>query len=204
MRTQTPSKRYLVGLAAAAIWLTSAGTAFVLPGLWLIDTSTAGVLFVAAAIVAVSQIAISILTIRQIVRLPVKRLPMTGEERTSYRRFWLVVIAEVIGFLLAARVCSALGRMEFFVPACIAIVGLHFAALAPILRVPRCYFLGIVFCGSVAVTLTLFPAGARIGNAVAWIAVPSFICAPAAWATAAANLREARQFVRESRSAAAA
>jgi hypothetical protein len=198
------SRIRIIGLAAAAIWMVSASAVFLLPALWAIGTGVARDLFFIGAGMAMVLVAIGVKVFRDVVRLPGKMPPRTAGDRAMTRRFWLVVVAEIGGFVLVAVVCNAIRQREFIVPLCVAILGLHYLPIARIFQVPRCCTLGLVVCGAVILTLSVFPASAHFGRLPAWFAVPVFIYAPAAWVAAAANLREASRFVRASRSLATA
>jgi len=132
--------------------------------------------------------------IRVALRLPGDP-PRTPEVRVMLRRFYLVVIAEVIAIMVVNGICAVTQHLELLVPLDLLIVGIHFLPLAWIFRVPRYYCMGGLFCLVIALTLGLIPAQMQIGAAAAWFVIPTFGCTLAAWATAAFNLREVWQSV---------
>jgi len=194
------SRRRIIGLAAAALWLTSAAAAFLTWSLWMIGTPAARQLLFVTTGVAAALIGIGVLVIRAVLRLPGTIPARTPEERAVFRSFGYVVGAEVVAFLLVNPACAFAGRPELIVPLDVAIVGVHFLPLAKIFRVPRYYPLGLLFCGVAMLTLLLFPEHAQTGHAIARYVVPALGCAPVAWVIAGANLSEAGRFVREFRS----
>lgn len=199
-----PSRRRIIGLAGAALWLIVASAGFLLLSLWLIGTSQARQAMLIAGAIAAPLIGINIGVIRAVVRLPGGLPARTQEEQATFRAFVRVGIAEVAAFMAVNPVFVATHHVELVVPLDVAIVGAHFLPLARIFKVPRYYLLGGLFCGVAVLTLLLFSKDASIGHAAAWYVVPSFGCAPVACLIAAANLREAWRFVRQSRPLAAA
>jgi hypothetical protein len=193
------SRRRIIGLAGSALWLIVAGGGFLILSLWTIGTAAAWQLLLVTVGVAVVLMAIGIGVLRGVLRLPGAMPARTPEERAIFRRFLRVGIAEFLAFMVLNPVCVILHRPELIVPLDVTIVGVHFLPLARIFRVPRYYPLGALFCSMAILTLLIFPENAQVGNAIAWYVVPGLGCAPVAWLTAGANLREAWQFVRESR-----
>jgi hypothetical protein len=188
-----PSRRRIIGLVGAALWLIVASGAFLMLSLWMIGTAAAWqLLFIATGITAV-LVAIGLRVLNGVLRLPGAMPPRTPEERAVFRRFVRVVVAEVAAFMLVNSVCVTLQHVEFIVPLDVVIVGIHFLPLARIFRVPRYYPLGVLFCSVAILTLLMFRGGAHVGHAIAWYVVPSLGCAPVAWVTAGAGLREAWQ-----------
>jgi hypothetical protein len=135
--------------------------------------------------------------IRAILRSPGAMPPRGEKERTMLRRFIPVVIAEVVGIMAVNAICVITQHFELIAPLDLLIVGIHFLPLAWIFRVPRYYWMGALFCLAPVLTLVLVPVHAQVGAADAWFVVPTFGCTAAAWSTAAFNLRQARQSIRE-------
>jgi hypothetical protein len=190
-----PSRRRVIGLVGAALWLIIASAAFVMLSLWMIGTAAAWKLLFAVASITTVLIAIGLRVLSGVLRLPGAMPPRTPEEGAIFRRFVRVVVAELAAFMLVNSVCVGIGQLEFIVPLDVVIVGVHFLPLARIFRVPRYYPLGVLFCSVAILTLLMFPEGAHVGHAIAWYVVPSLGCAPVAWITAGAGLREAWQAV---------
>jgi len=166
--------------------------------LWMIGTDAARLFFLVTATIAAVLVAVCVAMILGVLRMPGAIPPRTPDEQAVVRRFMRVLAAEVVALILVGPVCLALRRPVLIVPLSVLIVGVHFLPLAWVFRVPRYYPLGLLFCAAVLLTLLMFPEDAHLGQATAWYVVPSMGCAPVAWLTAGANLREVSQFVRKS------
>jgi hypothetical protein len=127
--------------------------------------------------------------------------PLTPEERAIMRGFAQVFIAEIVSLVAVNWLCATYQRFGLMAPLDIIIVGLHFLPLARILRTPRYYVMGAMFCVIPSMTLILIPEAARLGRAPVWFAVPALMCGLVVWLIAAANLRQVFQLVLEQRAA---
>lgn len=185
------SKRRIIGLAGAAIWLVSMSAAFTIISIVMIGASVPRWVLPGVVIAAAVYIAIGVRVIRGALRLPGAVPPRSAEERVMMRRFIRVVIVEVIAIMAGNTVFAVMQRLEFIVPLDLLIVGVHFLPLAAIFQAPRYYALGGLFCVVSVLTPLLIPAGTHVGDTGAWYVVPSFGCAVVASVTAAFNLREA-------------
>jgi hypothetical protein len=191
------SKRRMLGLSGAAIWLIAVSTAFTALSLFMIGTSAARLALISFAVAAVVYLLIGAGVIRKVLRSPGVVPPRTHEERVIMRRFVPVVIGEVVALMIVNTVCAVMRRLEPIVPLDVLIVGVHFLPLARIFRVSRYLVMGGLFCLVSVLTMVLVPVHAQVGAAGAWFVIPAFGCTPVAWATAALNLRETRQSVHE-------
>jgi hypothetical protein len=104
-----------------------------------------------------------------------------------YRIFYFVVAAEVVGILVAVRVCVALGRPEAIAGLIALVVGLHFVPLARIFRVKVYYGTAAVLCLVTVVTWALAPIHVVVqGTSVdLWTVIPALGSAVGLWGTGA-------------------
>ena len=159
-----PSKRRMLGMAGAAIWLVAISTLFTVLALTMIGASVGRLVLASVVIATIAYLVIGVGVIRAILRSPGGVPPRTAEDRVMLRRL---------------------------VPLDRLIVGIHFLPLARIFRVPRYYAMGGLFSLASVLTLVLVPAHAQVGAAAAWFVIPTLGCSAVAWATAAFNLSEA-------------
>ncbi len=188
------SRSRMLGMASAAIWLVAISAAFTVLSLAMIGTPLARIVLVGVLLAVTVYIAGGVAVIRVTLRLP-SDPPRTPEVRVMLRRFYLVVIAEVIAIMVANGICAGTQHLELCAPLDLLIVGIHFLPLAWIFRVPRYYWMGGLFCLASVLTLVLVPVHAQVGAADAWFVIPTFACTAVAWVTAAFNLREVQQFI---------
>lgn len=189
----------IVGLAIGSLWLIAISEAFAILSLLLIGTPVATAVLLGVAAVGLGLIAVSVGVIRAALGLPKSPASSTDEGRRIRRQFATAVGGEIVALAVVNTVCLATGRQVFIVPFDLLIVGVHFLPLARIFRVPRYYVLGAFFCLVPLVTVMAIPSTARVGQALAWLVVPSLACALWASLTGAIGLREAWQAVRTAR-----
>jgi hypothetical protein len=164
---------------------------FAILSLAMIGTKVSAGALAMVGIVAAILVARAASVIRENLRLPGPVAPRTPGEKAMLRPFLVVVAAEVVAFAVVNPICAATQHVDLIVPLNVLIVGVHFLPLARIFRVSRYYWLGSLFCGAAVATL-LLPANMQIGEASARFVLPALGCAPAAFAIAAGNLREAK------------
>ncbi len=197
------SKKRMIGIAGAALWLVGISAAFTILSLVMIGTPAARFVLVGVIVAVLAYVAIGVGVIHAVVRIPSASAPRTPEERVVMRRFVWIVIAEVVAIMAVNGVCAATQHLEPLVPLDVLIVGIHFLPLASLFKVSRYYAMGGLFSLVSVLTLVLVPVSTQIGAAAAWFVIPTLGCTAAAWATAAFNLREARQFIHQAQAAAA-
>ena len=71
--------------------------------------------------------------------------------------FGIVNAVQGVAIFLAVQVCNNLHFPEYFLPVVALIVGLHFVALAPVLRTSFHLALGTVMCLLAVVTMVVVP-----------------------------------------------
>jgi hypothetical protein len=184
------SKRRMLGMAGAAIWLVAISAVFTVLSLTMIGASVARFVLASVIIAAILHLAIGVGVIRAILRAPGAIPPRTADDRIMLRRFAVVGVGEVIAIMIVNGFCAVTQHLELLVPFDLLIVGIHFLPLARIFRVPRYYFMGGLFALVPILTIVLLPVQTQVGAADAWFVVPTFGCTAVAWATAAFNLRE--------------
>ncbi|HEY2842026.1 MAG TPA: hypothetical protein VGJ09_00185 [Bryobacteraceae bacterium] len=185
-----------IWMAVAALWLVAVSTIFTTVSLVMVGTPVARLALIAVIVAVIAYLAIGVGTIRALRRSPGAIPPRTPEHRLMLRRYAYVVIAEVAAIMVANIVCAVMRRVELIVPLDLLIVGIHFLPLASIFRMPRYYTMGALFCIVCLGTVMLIPARVQVGAAASWFVIPTFGCTAVAWATAAFNLREAREYLR--------
>ncbi|MTW12169.1 hypothetical protein GM658_16310 [Pseudoduganella eburnea] len=67
----------------------------------------------------------------------------TPESKRAAKLFNWVNVGQGIAIFVALNVANNLGHPEWFIPAFIFVVGLHFIPLAPVLKAPRHYVVGV-------------------------------------------------------------
>ena len=147
------SKRRLLGMAGAAIWLVAVSAAFTVLSLTMIGTPVSRRLLVGGLIAVAVYVAGGVGVIRAILRTPGAIPPRSAEERIVMRRFVPVVVAEVIAIMIVNGICAVIQHLELLVPLDLLIVGIHFLPLAWIFEVPRYYVMGGLFCLVYALSL---------------------------------------------------
>jgi len=201
MKTLT-GRRRSIGLAGGALWLIAISIVFITWSLLAIETPLArGGLF-ATLVILGALIAAGVVVIRAALRLPKSIAPRTPEEQQMGRRFAWVFGAELLAFAVVNSIIGATGNFALIPSLNLMVVGIHFFPLAKIFRVPRYNVTGLLFCAIPIVTLLAISKQLMVGQTLAWFVVPSLGCGLVASVTAAAGLREAWQFVSESRSSA--
>jgi hypothetical protein len=184
-----------LGLAFGASWLVVIGGGFAIASLAMIETSLTTLASIAMGIVVAVLVWRGVRTIRAAFRLPPYTRPPNAHERRMMRQFVWILGAEIVALAIVNPLLATHGRPEMQPAVSLIIVGLHFAALAPVFRVPRYYALGAVFCAVPMGVLALMPAGAFVGAALGLYVVPSATCGLAACFTGAANFWEAERLL---------
>jgi len=184
------SKRRMLGMAGAAIWLVAISTAFTALALTMIGATVSRLVLASVLVAAILLLAIGVGVIRATLRASGAIPLRTTEDRIMLRRFAVVGAAEVIAIMVVNGICAVTQHLELLVPLDLLIVGIHFLPLARIFRVPRYYVMGGLFALVPVLTVVLVPVHAQFGAADAWFVIPTFGCSAVAWVTAAFNLRE--------------
>lgn len=161
-------RRRSIGLAVGALWLIAISLVFIVWSLLVIRTTMATVVLIGTCVLLGAFVAAGVVVIRVAVGLPDSTVPRSPEEKKIWRRFALVVSAEVIAFSVINAILGATKNYELMPSLNLIVVGIHFFPLAWIFRVPRYHISGLLFCVIPAVTLLAIPKQFAIGYALAW------------------------------------
>ena len=91
--------------------------------------------------------------------LPAENIDPKVQKRLDWegKMFGIVNAVQGVAIFLAVQVCNNLHFPEYFLPVVALIVGLHFVALAPVLRTSFHLALGTVMCLLAVVTMVVVP-----------------------------------------------
>ncbi|MFF3869101.1 hypothetical protein [Micromonospora sp. NPDC001898] len=107
-------------------------------------------------------------------------------DRASDRRYLLIVVAEFAVAGLGAALLAVLGRSAYAPVLVCAVVGAHFYPLAPLLRDPRLWLLGVAMCLVALAGLVTGLASAVAPGLVVGIGAGLLLWAYAVWTLATA------------------
>jgi hypothetical protein len=105
--------------------------------------------------------------------MPLEKFVDEVKRRNLRRRFFIVLILEIIAFNIAPLLLLWFGHIEYIVPVEILICAIHFIPLARIFNMPVYYFLGSTVSLITILTIIFIPASSQIGNLFAIAAIPS-------------------------------
>ena len=193
--------RYM-GLAIGSLWLIVAGGVYGLWALIEVQTLTATSLLIAWCAATIALGVFAIRSMGQVVRLP-PAPANPAVRRRMLRQFGITVAAEFTVGAVVAIMCQRTHHWILIVPLILVVVGLHFAPLARIFRVPRYYLMSALFCILPVGTMLYWPASAHVGHAYTWILVPVIGCGLTALLTGFAGVIEVQQSMRYFRKVAA-
>lgn len=121
--------------------------------------------------------------------------PAAASQYSAVRGHYLLVTRlEYLGFAATVVVFGyVLSQVQFIVPICAIISGLHFLALGQLLRMRSAYIRGILLCVLAAATMLVLPAQATVGAPVSgsvmvWPIVDGIASALVLWSDAALAL----------------
>ena len=195
--SMTTAKRRIIGMAGGTLWLIAVSTAFAILSLVWIGTPLARAVLVVVVGLVTLLLGFNIRALRAAVGLPDELPPRTAERQAMMRSFGFITAAEVVGILVVNALCGFYRQNALMAPLDLMIVGLHFVALARLFQVPRYSVMGWLFCVVPIATMLALPERALVGHAQAWFVIPSLLCSLVVWLTAAANLREIFDRVRD-------
>ncbi len=184
-----------VGLVGGSLWMVSVGTVFAGWSLIAVGSVLARCWLTVLLAAALAMVTFGIQLIAGLRRVPHEPPVDRNKRRMMAREFGMIVAAEGFACGGIALMCMSTHRWKLIVPLTLVVVGLHFLPLARLFQVPRYNVTGALFCIIPMATVLFVPSSARVGHAVAWIAIPAVGCALVAVATAAGGFREVRRFV---------
>ncbi|MDT4895146.1 MAG: hypothetical protein QOH25_223 [Acidobacteriota bacterium] len=196
MIQQTRFRGQLLNACIGAVVFTVLGSAWAIFGVWSLGSQAEPWVAIILALCVLSLLIVSINTLRQVLRLPPDALSSEMLERIARvkRGFGIVNMVQGIAIGATFTLGFRLQRPEYIPPVVALIVGLHFFALAPILRMRFDYIIGLLLCLLALVTMFLLPVYANTGDAspgriFLWGAVIGIGSAIALWLGAASRLR---------------
>jgi len=175
------------------------GTLWSIFGLWSLGHEGEPVTAIILALAALLLLIIAINLIRKVVRLPKDVLSAEVQARVKRIKRAFAIISIVQGLAIgAAFALGSISERPFYVPpAIVLIVGLHFFALAPLLRMRFDYIIGTLLCLLALVTVFALPVYATVGETASqriflWGAVIGIGSAIVLWLGAIARLLNVR------------
>jgi hypothetical protein len=164
-----------IGRAGGMIWMISITLLFEFYNLYFAQLSIFFTLGIAIIIISLSSILFywSIITLSHARAMPMEKFVDEVKRRNLRRRFFIVLILEIIAFNIAPLLLLWFGHIEYIVPVEILICAIHFIPLARIFNMPVYYFLGSTVSLITILTIIFIPASSQIGNLFAIAAIPS-------------------------------
>jgi hypothetical protein len=198
MTSEVRYRGALLNTCIGALVLIFMGSLWAGFGLWSLHGNATVIVAIPLALFAGLLLVVSIGSIRGIKRLPRDILSAEMLERIARIKRAFGLVNTVQGILIGAT--FALGfssrHPEHIPPVVALIVGLHFIALAPILRTPFDYLVGIVLCLLALTSVLMLPAYLSTAtpseNIFLWGVVTGLGTAIMLWIGAACRLRRVR------------
>ena len=165
--TEMPRFRgQLLNRCIGAVVFTCLGSVWAIFGLWSLHGRDTTLIACLLSLCAVLLLIVSINSIRKVLRLPQDVLSTEMRDRIARikRRFGLVNCLQGIAIGATFMLGFNLHRPEYIPPVVVLIVGLHFFALAPVLRTRFDYITGALLCLLASITILTLPVYVRGGN----------------------------------------
>ena len=142
------------------------GSVWAIFGVWSLGSKAEPLVAIILVLPIVLLIIFSINAFGKVLRLPPDTLSSEMLERIARvkRGFGIVNVAQGIAIGVAFMVGFRLRHPEYIPPVVAFIVGLHFFALAPILRMRFDYVIGLVLCSLALLTMFMLPVYANPGD----------------------------------------
>jgi hypothetical protein len=199
MSEETRFRGALLNACIGALIFILLGSVWAVFGLWSLHGTGTLIVAVSLSLCALPLFVVTVDTIRQVLRLPPDTLTAERRERIARikRRFALVNILQGIAIGATFTLGFNLRHPEYIPPIVALIVGLHFLALAPILRMRFDYVIGALLCLLSITTMLLLPAYISVSNTSVekvflWGAVVGIGAALVLWAGAVSRLMNVR------------
>jgi MFS family permease len=156
---QTRSRGQLLNTCIGAVVFTLMGSLWAVFGIWSLGHTGEPVTAILLALTVMLLLIAGIASIRKVLRLPHDVLSPEVLERIKHikRIFGLVNVLQGIAIGATFAVGFRIHHPEYIPPVVALIVGLHFFALAPILRMPFDYVIGALLCLLALATVLIFP-----------------------------------------------
>ena len=203
MAEQTLFRGQLLNRCIGALVFTLLGSMWAIFGLWALGSQAEPLVAIILALSMLLLLIVSINSLRKVLRLPQDTLTSEIRERIARvkRAFGIVNVAQ--GIFIGATFTTGfkLQHPEYIPPVVAFIVGLHFIALAPILRMRFDYVTGLLLCLLALVTMLTLPMYTSAGDALPrriflWGVVIGMGAAIVLWLGAVSRLRGVRAALR--------
>lgn len=195
MTQQTRFRGQLLNACIGAVVFTLLGSVWAIFGVWSLGSKAEPLVASILLLPVVLLLIFSINAFRKVLRLPPDALSSAMLERIARvkRGFVIINMAQGIAIGVTFMLGFRLQRPEYIPPVVAFIVGLHFFALAPILRMRFDYVIGLLLCLLALVTMCMLPlyANANISQqrTFLWGSVIGIGSAIALWLGAVSRLR---------------
>ncbi|MDX6614156.1 MAG: hypothetical protein QOD75_3342 [Blastocatellia bacterium] len=149
----------LLNACIGALVFTLLGSLWAVFGVWSLGFKAEPLVAILLVLPFVALLISSVNAFRKVLRLPPDALSSEMLERIARvkRGFGIVNAAQGIAIGLVFMLGFRLGHPEYIPPVVAFIVGLHFIALAPILRMRFDYVIGLILCLLALVTMLMVP-----------------------------------------------
>lgn len=196
MTEQTRFRGHLLNACSGAMVFTLLGSMWAMFGVWSLGSKAEPFVAIILGLLMLLLLILSINALRKVLRLPQDNLSAEMLERIAHvkRSFAIINVAQGIAIGVAFMLGFRLQHPEYIPPAVALIVGLHFFALAPVLRVRFDYIVGSLLCLLALATVFMLPVYANAGDAspshiFLWGVVIGIGSAIALWLGAVSRLR---------------
>ena len=168
MAEQTRFRGQLLNTCIGAIVFTLLGSVWAIFGLWALGSKAEPLVAIILALSMLLLLIVSINSLRKVLRLPQDTLSSEMLERIAHvkRGFRIINVAQGIAIGVTFMLGFRLQHPEYIPPVVAFIVGLHFIALAPILRMRFDYIIGVLLCLLALVTMFTLPVYANADYAL--------------------------------------
>ena len=168
MAEQTRFRGQLLNTCSGAIVFILLGSVWAIFGLWALGAKAEPLVAIILALSMLLLLIVSINALLKVLRLPQDALSAEMREHIARvkRGFGIVNAAQGIAIGVTFMLCFRLQHPEYIPPVVAFIVGLHFFALAPILRMPFDYIVGSLLCLLALVTMFMLPMYANADDAL--------------------------------------
>jgi MFS family permease len=186
-------KVYLLSAGIGAAVFTLLGTFWAVFGVWSLGSTWEPLVAIVLAVCVVALTIVIVRALREVKRLPQDDLnpEMRARVVRVKRAFGLVNVIQGVAIGVVFAVGFRLNEPEYIPPVVALIVGLHFFALAPILRMNFDYLMGAVLCLVALATILLLPEYIPTppNTIFLWGTVVGLSCAATLWLGAVSRIR---------------
>ena len=203
MTQQTRFRGQVLNACIGALVFTLLGGAWAIFALWSLGPQAEPLIAIILALAVLLLLIVDIYALRKVLRLPQDALSLEMRKRIARikRGFGIVNMAQGIAIGVTFILGFRLRHPEYIPPVVALIVGLHFLALAPMLRMRFDYTIGLLLCSLALVTVFTLPmyvdaVGAGRKPIFLWGVVTGTGTAIVLWLGAISRLRGVREALR--------